>query len=115
MFFSLNKLRELVKTRTKKQVTQKYIFHLAEYLEDYTEKIVKLCEKELQKQNEKRRIQGIYQKQRINEECLRNAIIFINLNSNGFSPEKAGGTKKVGEKNEIHTQEHQKNQGVEII
>lgn len=115
MFFSLNKLRDLVKTRTKKQVTQGYIYHLAEYLEDYTKKLVKLCDKELEKQNEKRMIQGLYQKQRINEDCLKDTIILINLNCNGFSPEKAGGTKKVGEINEKHTQKHQKNQGVEVI
>ena len=115
MFFSLNKLRDLVKTRTKKQVTQGYVFHLAEYLEDYTKKIIKFSEKELEKQNEKRRIQGIYQKQRINEDCLKDIIIFINLNNNGFLPEEAGGAKKVGEKYEMHTQKNQKNQGVEVI
>ena len=115
MFFSLNKLRDLVKTRTKKQVTQEFIFHLAEYLEDYTKKIIKLSEKELEKQNEQRRIQGLYQKQRINEDCLKDIIIFINLNSNGFLPEKAGGKKQVGEKYEMHTQKNQKNRGVEVI
>jgi len=113
MFFSPNKLRDLVRTRTEKQVSQEYIYSLIIHLQNYTEELVKLSEKELEKQNEQRKIQGLYLKRRINQDCLRGAII-INPECLGNSPGKAGGTQKEGENNEKHTPKYRKNQEVEI-
>jgi len=98
---------------TNKEIEKRAVAVLIEYFEPQIDAVIKQCPIELDKINHLKQIQGMYTKDRIDEECIRNAISFIKLKGNAVLP-KGGEKQKKGEKNVLHTPK-ERIQGVEII
>lgn len=86
-------------TVTGKPVEKRAIIEIVSYYEDQIEKVIRQSEIELELLNERRKIQGLYQKNRIDHECIRNAIKTINPSANSFPSEKTGGMISKQEQN----------------
>jgi len=59
---------------SKKDIERRAVLELILYLETNIEDITMQSIKELEKINQLKQIQGLYQKQRIDEKCIKNAI-----------------------------------------
>ena len=64
------------------------VFELTNYFEEQIKKVILQSKKELARINELKRIQGLYQKNRIDRDCIRNAIKSLNGNNDSPLPEK---------------------------
>jgi hypothetical protein len=74
MFFSPNKIKELVKVQTDRQVSQGYIFSLISHLQNYTRELVRTSENELKKLNQDLERHGIRKVERLSSEHFNRAI-----------------------------------------
>jgi len=100
---------------TGKEIEKRAVFELITYIEPQIDALIKQSEKELEELNQLRAIQGVYTKQRIDEQCIRQAIKHIKIEHDD-SLSSIGGEqeKEIGEKNESNLPKEE-NQGVEII
>ena len=94
-------------------VEKRAVMELIIYFEASIDKVILQAEKELEQLNSRKKIQGLYEKSRIDAECIQRAI--NNLNAGAYPPssERTGGLKQEGEKNVLHKKEEHDNQGVE--
>lgn len=99
---------------TDREIRKRTVIELTMYLEKEIEKITIQTINEIDKENKQRIKQGISPKIRIDVNSLKKAIKTINSKKYCNLPERAGGNKKVGEKNDMHTQNNKKQPGVEI-
>ena len=86
------------------EIEKRAIVELTNYLENLIEKITNQTKVELIKLNDYRKIQGIYQKSRIDKYCVQNAIKSINSIENSSYEKKHGGVLKRKKVNEKHSQ-----------
>ena len=89
---------------TNKDVEKRAVIELANYFEKQIKNVILQSVMELDKQNKLRKIQGLYQKSRIDRACIQTAIKTIN--SNGYSSmsnsNRTGGKKRKKKKIEKH-------------
>ena len=86
-------------------IEKRAVMELILFIEEQLDMIILESRKVLDKRNQFCLIQGIRQKQRIDRECIREAIKTISYNSNSCLSERTGG-KKLKEKSETHSQEN---------
>jgi len=91
-------IKELMHDLTGKYVEKSAIFELTGFFEDEIEKVILQSNKELKKLNKLKEIQGLYQKNRIDRDCIRNAIKNIYKEHDSHLPSNDG--RKVKEKKE---------------
>jgi Glu-tRNA(Gln) amidotransferase subunit E-like FAD-binding protein len=70
-------MRELTKLNVEKTA----IFDIINYFEPEINKVITQSVKELENLNKLKEIQGLYQKNRIDKECIQNAIKTLNKNN----------------------------------
>jgi hypothetical protein len=94
-------------------VEKRAVMELIIYFEVSIDKVILQSVKELEQLNSRKKIQGLYEKSRIDAESIRRAI--KNLNAGEYPPSSlgTGGLKQEGEKNVLHKKEEHDNQGVE--
>jgi hypothetical protein len=100
---------------TGKDIEKRAVMELIMYFETLIDKVIIQSKKELEQLNSQRKIQGLYEKSRIDAESVRRAI--KNLNAGEYPPSstRTGGLiQQESEKNVEHTPE-KKDLGVEII
>lgn len=98
-----------------KEIEKEAVMELFTYLEKLTNSIIFRSVHEFDSLNSMREIQGLAKKTRMDRECIKRAIKYINRDIFTSLSEKTGGTiSKKGEKNVMHTPELE-NEGVEII
>jgi hypothetical protein len=91
-------VRKLMHELTGLDVEKSAVFELTTYFEEQIIKVILQSKSELYKLNKLKNFQGLYQKSRIDKECIRNAIKTINSNSYFLSSERTGGKIKKEEK-----------------
>jgi hypothetical protein len=87
---------------TGKEIEKRAVMALITYYETQIDQVILQSIKEMEQLNEFKKVQGIYQKVRITDECIKQAIKTINTNNHSQLLEKAGG-KKSDNKKEIET------------
>ena len=70
-------VKELMHKLTGLNVEKGAVFELTNHFEEQMEKVIVQSKKELEKLNNLKEIQGLYQKNRIDRDCIRNAIKII--------------------------------------
>lgn len=78
---------------TNREIEKRAVMELITYFEKQVERVILQSKIELTKLNKMKRIQGIYQKTRIDKDCIVNAIKSINSNKHSSLLQKAGGEK----------------------
>ena len=77
------------------------------YFEEQMNMVIKQSAKELEKRNTFYEVQGLKQKQRIDQNCVREAIKTINNNGHSFMSERTGGIlQKVKKESNKHPHEN---------
>lgn len=99
---------------TKREIEKRAVMEIINYFEPQIDSVIKQSAIELEKINDLKEIQGLHQKVRIDQYCIRNAIKTLNSNSDCESQKNGGRYKKIGEKNVLHMPT-ERIQGVEII
>lgn len=84
---------------TDRKIEKRAVFELVNYIEDHIDEIILQSAEELDKLNEMRKIQGVYQKVMIDQYCVQNAIKIINSYSFSFLPEQGGGESQEKKEN----------------
>ena len=102
-----------MRSLTRREIEKRAVMEIINYFEPQIDAVIKQSVLELDKINELKEIQGLHQKVRIDQDCIKKAIKTINSNGDFDSPKKGGNEKKIGEKNVLHTQ-REKILGVEI-
>jgi hypothetical protein len=85
---------------TNSDIEKRALMLFISYFEIQMDLVISQSKKELDKKNELNRIQGLKEKKRIDEECLKDAIKIIN-NITYSTNSKKGGTKQE-KKNNLH-------------
>jgi hypothetical protein len=80
-----------------RQVSDSAVAIMAMHLDQYIKDLTNLSLKELDQLNRSRKIQGIYQKKKLDDRAVERAIKLINSQSHTNSP-KGGGKGRKGEK-----------------
>lgn len=97
-------------------VEKRAVMELIIYFEASIDKVILQAEKELEQLNSRKKIQGLYEKSRIDAESVRRAIKNLNAGEYPPSSERTGGLiQQEGEKNVLHKKEEHSNQGVETV
>jgi hypothetical protein len=76
--FHWNPIKDLIHEITGKHVEKSAIFELSSYIEEEMKKVIQQSNVELDKLNDLKKIQGLYQKNRIDRDCIKNAIKTLN-------------------------------------
>ena len=76
------------------------------YFEEQINLVIRQSAKELDKRNELNEIQGLKQKQRIDQGCIRDAIKAINNGGYSSTSERTGGILQKETKRDKHPQEN---------
>ena len=84
---------------TGRKIEKRAVFELVNYIENHMDEIILQSVEELDKLNEMRKIQGVYQKVMIDQYCVQNAIKIINSHSFSFLPEQGGGDNREKKEN----------------
>lgn len=71
---------------TNREIEKRAVWELLSYLEDLIERVIQQCEVELQEQNKRRELQGLYKKARIDGNCVQDAIKTINSKEHSNLP-----------------------------
>lgn len=111
--FHWNQIWRRMRQLTDKEIEKKAIAEIIKYFQPQIDAVIIQSLEELKKLNKLKEIQGLYPKERIDEECIKNAINYIKSEGNTVLP-KGGEKQKIGEKNVSHTPKERKIQGVEI-
>lgn len=77
---------KIMRKLTNKQIEKRAVMELITYFEKQVEKVIIQSKIELSKLNRAKRSQGIYQKTRIDKDCIVNAIKTINSNEHSSLP-----------------------------
>ena len=97
-----NPLKELVHELTGLPIEKPAIFELTNYFEEQIKTVILQSKEELDALNQLKAIQGLYQKNRIDRDCIRNAIKTLKRNTDSLPPEKGQeGDKRKEENSEV--------------
>lgn len=69
-----NPIKDLIHEITGRDVEKSAVFELSSHIEKEMKKVILQSNVELEKLNELKKIQGLYQKNRIDRDCIKNAI-----------------------------------------
>lgn len=95
-------MREL----TGKDIEKRAVMELIGYCEALIDRVILQSVEEMNKLNKQKKIQSLYQKKRIDVECIRRAIKTINAREYPSSSEKTGGILSKNEKGyDMHLKE----------
>ena len=89
-------IKELVHKLTGLAVEKSAAFELTNYFEEQIKKVILQSKEELQKLNSLKEIQGLYQKNRIDRDCIKNAIKTLNTKNDSRPTQNC--VRKVKEK-----------------
>ena len=89
---------------TSMDIEKRAVMEFISYFEEQMNMVISQSAKELKKRNKLNGVQGLRQCQRIDRECVRDAIKTINNNGYSSSSERTGG-KPPKEKIKKHSQE----------
>ena len=92
-------IKELTHKITGKSVEKSAIFELTNHFDKEIKKVIIQSEKELKKLNQLKEIQGLYQKNRIDRDCVKNAIKTLSKNRNSHLSEKDRKVRKEKKEN----------------
>ena len=95
-------MHELTGAHIEKRAVMEFI----SYFEEQMNMVILQSIKELKKRNGLNKIQGLRSQQRIDRECVMNAIKIINNNGHSYLSERAGGKTKKETKRDKHTKEN---------
>lgn len=98
---------------TKREIEKRAVMEIINHFEPQIDAVIKQSVVELERINDLKEIQGLHQKVRIDQDCIKKAIKTINSNDDVDSPKKGGRYQKIGEKNVLHTPK-ERIRGVEI-
>ena len=87
------------------QIEKRAVMEVICYFEEQLNMVIKQSAKELDKRNRLHTVQGLKQKQRIDQGCIRDAIKTINNNGHSSLSERIGG-KTQEKKCEKHSQKN---------
>jgi hypothetical protein len=90
---------------TDKEIEKRAVMEFICYFEEQMNMVISQSVKELKKRNRNSAIQGLRKGERIDSECVRNAIKTINNNGHSSVSERTGGKSKK-EIRETHSQEN---------
>ena len=76
---------------TERDIEKRAVMEFICYFEEQINLVIKQSAKELDKKNELNEIQGLKQKQRIDQGCIMDAIKSINNNGHSSSSKRTGG------------------------
>ena len=71
LFFSPNKIRDLVKAQMGRQISQDFLFSLINHLEEHAKELIQKSETELEKLNNNYEKHGLRKKERLSSQHLR--------------------------------------------
>jgi hypothetical protein len=92
---------------TERDIEKRAVMEVICYFEEQMNMVIRQSAEELDKRNELNEIQGLKQKQRIDQGCIRDAIRTINDNGHSSLSGRTGGMiQKVKKKNDKHPQEN---------
>ena len=92
---------------TERDIEKRAVMEIICYFEEQMNMVISQSARELEKRNKFHDIQGVKKKQRIDSECVREAIKTLNNNGHSSLSERTGGIiQKVKKKNETHTHEN---------
>ncbi len=94
-------IKELMHELTGLPVEKSAIFELTTYFEKQIKELILQSKKELGKLNHLKEIQGLYQKNRIDRDCIKNAIKALNENNDSDLPKKGGSVQEKRENFEV--------------
>jgi hypothetical protein len=94
---------------TGKEIEKRAVMELITYVESWTDRIILQSMEEMERLNEQKKVQGIYPKKRIDDECVRRAIKTIN---NSAYPLMSIGTGGNTQKKEIDFEKHLKEEAI---
>jgi len=96
-------MRDLTNRDIEKRAVMEFIY----YFEEQIDMVISQSARELNKRNELYRVHKLKQKQRIDSECVREAIKTINNNGHSSLSERTGGViQKVKKESKKHSQEN---------
>jgi len=90
--FHWHQVWSLMRELTQCDIEKRAIMRLINHVEPMIDELILQSKKELDKKNNLRRIQGLSDKKRIDEECILNAI--KTLNSKNIQPSRNNGGEK---------------------
>ena len=92
---------------TNMHIEKRAVMEIICYFEEQMDMVISQSARELEKRNKFHNIQGVKKKQRIDSECVREAIKTLNNNGHSSLSERTGGIiQKVKKKNETHPHEN---------
>ena len=94
-----------MRSLTDRDIEKRAVMEVICYIEEQINLVIRQSAKELDKKNELNEIQGLKQKQRIDQSCIREAIKTINNNGHSSLSGRTGG-KKQEKKSKKHSQEN---------
>jgi len=92
-------------------IEKRAIMELINYFEPIINEIILESEKERKRANHYRKIQGLHEKKRIDQACIKNAIKNINKDTVSYPPETGGERKQ---KNHSEKKKHLKHEITEV-
>ena len=102
--FHWNQVWKHMRDLTNRDIEKRAVMEFIYYFEEQIDMVILQSARELNKRNELYRVHKLKQKQRIDSECIREAIKTINNNGHSSMPEMAGGKTKET-KREKHSKE----------
>ena len=84
-------IKELMHDLTELCIEKSAVFELTTYFEEEIKMVILQSKKELEKLNQFKKIQGLYQKSRIDRDCIKNAIKTIKQKNNTQPESKDSG------------------------
>ena len=110
MLLFYNSLWKEIHDLTGVEVEKRAVMELIAYFEPMIKEVIIESKRELERLNEQKRIQNVYQKKRIDDECMRRAIKSINAREYPLMSERQTGGNI--SKNEIEIETHLKEEDV---
>ena len=90
---------------TEREIEKRAVMEFICYFEEQMNMVISQSANELEKKNKINKIQGLRQMERIDRDCIKNAIKTINNNGHSSVSERTGGISKK-EIREKHSQEN---------
>ena len=91
---------------TERDIEKRAVMEVICYFEEQMNMVIRQSKKELDKKNRLYEIQGLKQKQRIDQRCVRDAIKNINGNGHSSLSGRTGGILQKEKKRNKHPQEN---------
>jgi hypothetical protein len=91
---------------TERDIEKRAVMEVICYFEEQMNMVIRQSARELEKRNRLHTVQGLKQKQRIDQGCIREAIKTINNNGHSSLSKRTGGILQKEKKRDKHPQEN---------